>query len=268
MIELRCPACGAPLQREPRLWHCAQRHSFDVAREGYVNLLLVQHKRSLDPGDTAESLQARRAFLDAGHYAPLRDAVVAHWQRLRPASLLDLGCGEGYYTAGMAQVVPDVVGLDIAKPAIQLAAKRYRGPTWLVGNGARLPVADASLDALSCLFTPLHPHELHRALRPGGELLVVTPGPAHLESLRASLFDRVEPHVPEKFLDTLAEGFEPLGTQTLEISIDLDRTALARLVTMTPYAWKARPEKRDALLARDGLRTTAGFCLMRLRRKA
>ncbi len=80
---------------------CPQRHQFDMAKEGYVNLLPVQHKRSRDPGDSAEMMQARRAFLDAGHYQPLRDAIVAQlreWLDEKATAVLDIGCGEGYYT--------------------------------------------------------------------------------------------------------------------------------------------------------------------------
>lgn len=101
-----CPLCHAPLAQTDKSYACPQGHRFDMAKEGYVNLLPVQHKRSRDPGDSAEMMQARRAFLDAGHYQPLRDAVAAKLAALLPAgatSVLDIGCGEGYYTAAFAQ---------------------------------------------------------------------------------------------------------------------------------------------------------------------
>ena len=146
---LVCPLCAGPFDAQDGAWRCIAGHAFDVAREGYVNLLPAHHKHSKDPGDRPESLQARRAFLDTGHYAPLRDAMVERLAALRPDHLLDIGCGEGYYTAAMAAQSAVTAGLDIAKPAIRLAAKRFgSGITWVVGSGARLPVADDAIDVI------------------------------------------------------------------------------------------------------------------------
>ncbi|SRT50608.1 23S rRNA methyltransferase A [Shigella sonnei] len=95
-MSFSCPLCHQPLSREKNSYICPQRHQFDMAKEGYVNLLSVQHKRSRDPGDSAEMMQARRAFLDAGHYQPLRDAIVAQLrERLddKATAVLDIGCG-------------------------------------------------------------------------------------------------------------------------------------------------------------------------------
>lgn len=233
-----------------------------------MNLLPAHHKHSTDPGDSAESLRARRSFLDAGYYAPLRDTLVTVLNQSRPRSLLDIGCGEGYYTAAMANAVQDLIGLDIAKPAIQLAARRYRGPTiWLVASGAQVPVVDASLDAVTCLFTQLHVRELQRLLKPGGLLLVVTPAADHLWHLREGLFDTVQAHEPDKFVETLSEGFAHEHTQTLRFDLDLDVSALSHLLMMTPYAWKARPEKREELARRTALRTQAAFSVLRFSRR-
>ena len=107
-MSFSCPLCHQPLLREKNSYICPQRHQFDMAKEGYVNLLPVQHKRSRDPGDSAEMMQARRAFLDAGHYQPLRDAIVAQlreWLDEKATAVLDIGCGEGYYTHAFADAV-------------------------------------------------------------------------------------------------------------------------------------------------------------------
>lgn len=267
-MQPRCPVCRAPLQREDRAWRCAQNHSFDIARQGYVNLLLVQQKHSPEPGDSAESLRARRDFLDAGHYAPLRAAVLDLLRPLHAASLLDIGCGEGYYTAAMSEVADALAGLDIARPALQLAAKRSPRPLWLVGTGAALPFDDATLDVVTGLFIPLHVAEMARVLKPGGHALIVTPAAAHLHAMREALFDRVEPHVPDKFLDTLRPGFELVQRAECRFPLALDGTALRQLLQMTPYVWKARPERRAALEASDGLNTEAAFALLLFRRCA
>ena len=278
MLPITCPVCRCVLDQHAKAWSCANRHSFDVAREGYVNLLLAQQKNSPAPGDSAESLQARRAFLDAGHYAPLREALRSLARELGARRILDLGCGEGYYTSALidadrerdAGSAAEVAGLDIAKPAIQLAAKRYRGLsglTWLVGSGASLPFADQSLDLVTQLFTQLHASELRRVIAPTGHLVIVTPGPEHLWSLRAGLFETVQAHEPEKFLGELGDGFTLDHRLDISNELDLDQQSLRSLLAMTPYVWKARPEKRAQLEASSGLRTTAHFTVLVVKRR-
>lgn len=262
MLAITCPLCREPLDRQPKVWSCANRHSFDVAREGYVNLLLVQQKHSLSPGDSAESLAARRAFLDAGHYAPLRDAVAEQLEVLSARRVLDIGCGEGYYTTALANAWTEVAGLDIAKPAIQLAARRSRQVTWLVGSGATLPFADGSLDLVCNLFTQLHVNEIRRVLVADGHALVVTPAADHLWEMRAGLFESVQPHEPDKFVSEFEPHFELVAQSELGFALDLDASALRQLLTMTPYVWKARPERRAALESSGGLHTHAAFALL------
>jgi 23S rRNA (guanine745-N1)-methyltransferase len=269
MFSIICPLCRAPLAREPRRWFCAQGHSYDVAREGYVNLLPAQHRNSREPGDTSESLKARRAFLEAGHYAALREALVRQVASQSPLrTVLDVGCGEGWYTSALAGIAQDVIGLDIAKPAIQLAARRYPGPTWIVGSGALLPVSDASVDLAVSAFSQIHVAELRRVLRAGGRLLVATPAPDHLYALREGLFEEVRPHQPDKFLPGLEAGFELREQIEVRVPLVLDNTGLRQLVLMTPYAWKAKPERRAAVEALDALETQAAFSLLCLRKKA
>ena len=157
-MSFSCPLCHAPLTHSDKSYTCPQGHQFDMAKEGYVNLLPVQHKRSRDPGDSAEMMQARRAFLDAGHYLPLRETVAQMLNDILPGSataMLDIGCGEGYYTARFAGIAREkgalTFGLDVSKVAIRAAAKRY---------------AD------------------------------VTPGPRHLMELKGLIYDEVRLHAP------------------------------------------------------------------------
>lgn len=265
MATIICPLCRLPLERGDRVWRCGSNHCFDVAREGYVNLLPVQHKRSKDPGDDAQMVLARREFLLAGHYQPLRDAVLAQLAPLQAQSLLDIGCGEGYYTGAFTAQIPDVIGLDLSRPAIRLAAKRFAGITWLIGNGALLPLADDSVDVITNMFTQLHLGEMRRVLRNGGHVLVATPAPDHLLSLREQLFDEVRAHEPEKFLSGFESAFEMLTAQEVRFSLNLDQAALRQLLQMTPYAWKAKPERRAALEQCRNFVGSAVFSLMLFR---
>ena len=238
-----------------------------MARDGYVNLLPVQHKRSRDPGDAADAVKARRAFLEAGHYRPLRDAIPRLAAEPPVRNVVDIGCGEGYYTSALTAAAPDVVGVDIARPAIQFAARRYPGLTWLVASGSLLPLADGSVDAVTTLFSQLHVAEMHRVLKPGGRLLVVTPAADHLWALRQGLFEEVHPHEPDKFLPGLAPLFHLRERGEVRVALQLAHRDLRHLVAMTPYAWKAKPERRAAVEAMASLTTQAAFAWLRFERK-
>lgn len=266
MVTIICPLCRHALERGDKIWRCDKGHSFDVAREGYVNLLPVQHKNSRDPGDDPQMVMARREFLQAGHYQPLRDAVLKLLAPLQAQSILDIGCGEGYYTDVFTQAASEVVGIDIARPAIRLAAKRYPQITWLVGSGALLPIASASIDVVSNMFTQLHVDEMQRVLKPQGHVLVVTPAPDHLWSIRQQLFEEVRAHDPEKFLPEFEASFELQSQQQVRFPLDLNQQDLQQLLQMTPYAWKAKQERREGLQAQLSFATDAVFALMLFRK--
>lgn len=267
MIVILCPVCRQPLSRDAKSWRCVREHSFDVAREGYVNLLPVQQKNSREPGDDPQTVMARREFLQAGHYQPLRDALLALAAPLQSQGLLDIGCGEGYYTGALAAVSAQVTGIDIARPAIRIAARRYPEVTWLVGSGAHLPVADGTVDLVCNIFTQLHVSEMVRVLRPEGHVLVVTPATGHLRRIREQLFDEVRPYDTDKFLASFEARFELVSRQELQFPLALAQPALGQLLQMTPYAWKAKPERRAALEASEGIQTEAAFSLLLFRRR-
>ncbi|MEC7119364.1 MAG: methyltransferase domain-containing protein [Pseudomonadota bacterium] len=262
MSIYRCPVCQSALIPTARVWACVQGHQFDVAKEGYIHLLPVQHKNSKSPGDTAESVAARRAFLQAGHYQPLRAALQTALSGQIAQTLLDIGCGEGYYTEAMQQVVPKVIGIDIAKPAVRLAAKRLPQIQWVVGSAARLPIADQSMDQVCSLFSPLPTAEIRRVLSPNGRLWVATPAPDHLYRLRAGLFEVVNLHEPDKFIAQLAPDFTLQSSQEIRVLLQLDQASLKHLIAMTPYAYKAKPERRAQLEQATMFETEAVFRLM------
>ncbi|HBU89165.1 methyltransferase domain-containing protein [Acinetobacter oleivorans] len=256
---LMCPVCRQSLDLNEKTWRCGQGHSYDVAKQGYVNLHVVQHKHSKNPGDTPESVDARRAFLQGGYYQPLQHAVVALLKQLDVKTVLDIGCGEGYYTSAMQQVVEQCVGVDIAKNAVQRAAKLNAEVTWVVGTGATLPVLDQSMDACTSLFSPIPQAEIARVLKDDGYLIVVTPASEHLYAMRKALFEQVNPHTPEKFVDQLQDLFELKQEQIINAPFVLDQQALKNLIAMTPYAYKASPERRLQLEQQSQLEVTASF---------
>ncbi|EHU1482055.1 UNVERIFIED_CONTAM: methyltransferase domain-containing protein [Acinetobacter baumannii] len=257
--NLMCPVCRQRLELVSKTWRCEQGHSYDIAKQGYVNLHVVQHKHSKNPGDTPESIDARRAFLQGGYYQPLQQAVVHLLKDLKAKMVLDIGCGEGYYTSAMQQVVEQCIGVDIAKNAVQRAAKLNDKVTWVVGTGATLPVIDQSMDVCTSLFSPIPQTEILRVLKDDGYLIVVTPATDHLYAMREALFEQVNPHTPQKFVEQLQDLFELKEQQVFDAPLVLDQQALKNLIAMTPYAYKASPERRMQLEQKVHLQVTASF---------
>ena len=267
--------CRAPLALADHSYRCEHGHSFDRAREGYVNLLLASHKRSAEPGDARAMLRSRREFLERGYYAPLAEALAAHCRAERHArgtsafTLLDLGCGEGYYTGRIAAALTGdgepawVGGIDIARDGVRMAAKRYPEVDFAVASTARLPLADASVDLAVSVFAPTDPAEIRRTLRPGGVYLRVTPGPRHLFELRALIYDDPREHeAPPTALDALAY----VGSESLRFPLTVGGQGdVARLLHMTPYYWQADPACQQSIQAMAQLATQADFRLDRFR---
>ena len=247
---------------------CAEGHQFDRAREGYVNLLPANRKRSKQPGDDRSMLAARRGVLDAGFYQPLAEdlrgmlAETAGVERVA-----DLGCGDGYYTAAVADSLPaaGVCGIDIAREAVRLAAKRHGTIDFAVASAFDVPLTAQSIDLATSIFAPVSAAELQRLIPPGGYYLKVVPGPRHLWSLRQALYTNPQPHTAEPVTEP---GFEALAARTLEYPVTLDAERLTDLVAMTPFAHRGHREKREALLARSTITVEMAFELVILQRTA
>lgn len=275
--SLSCPLDGAPLLRQGMSLRCAAGHSFDLASQGYVNLLPVQNKRSLDPGDSKEMVAARRRFLGAGHYTPIAATmsrlVLEAAQPEHPLACLDAGCGEGYYlrqleAAALASgLTLDVLGLDISKWAVLAAAKQDRQASWVVGSNAALPVPPQSLDCVLCMFGfPVHA-EFARVLKPGGLLLQVDSGPDHLRELREIIYPSLK--APKAESADAPAGFSAAGSERLRCEIRVEgAAAIADLLAMTPHLYRATAEGRARAAALTGITLTLDVRFARYRRGA
>ena len=267
---LACPLDGEPLNQSGTCWRCPAGHSFDVARQGYLHLLPVQKKRSLDPGDSKEMVAARRRFLNAGFYQPIAEAVnkaVAPGAAdAKPLACLDAGCGEGYYLRQLAAANTErslaLVGVDISKWATLAAAKQDKRPRWLVGSNANLPVLNGSLDCVLCLFGfPVY-SEFARVLKPGGILIQADAGPDHLRELREIIYPSLKPEKPPAV--DVPEGFLSLGTETIRYSLTLEsQEAIADLLAMTPHFYRAPAEGRVRAETLETLAVTVEVTLRR-----
>lgn len=268
-----CPVCQAPLVLDSQGAGCEQNHRFDRAREGYINLLLANQKRSKDPGDSRQMLLARRQFLQAGYYDILAAALEREVTRCADDcssfTLLDTGCGEGYYTARMAQTLrlvspfSQVAGTDISREGLRIAAKANPGMEWMVASSYQLPVPPASLDMLVRVFAPGSSAETLRVLKSDGYLLVASPGPEHLRELKARLYSDAREHPAAE----APEGFS-LVTETRETTqLLIDNNADVRaLLAMTPLAWNGDRNARQQLEAETQLPLTADFWVSLYRR--
>ena len=235
-MELLCPICGEPLTKQDRSYVCDNRHSFDIARQGHVNLLPVQHKRSLSPGDTAQQVVSRRAFLDGGFYAPIQQELCAMAKDLGCSGpVLDIGCGEGYYSAALAKEMgAELLGLDISKEAVRYAAGRYKSATWICASAAHLPVKDQSFGLITSLFALTMPEEFKRVLRPDGAFIQVLAAEDHLMGLKNIIYPQL--HHKEKFTTPDIPGFHLAESRKLQFTFTVDNTENTGIFERCLYA--------------------------------
>lgn len=249
-----CPACHQPLALNSRQWRCEQGHSFDQAKQGYVNLLLAQHKNSKDPGDNKDMVNARRNFLSQGYYQPLADRMAELLQQhleQNVINLFDAGCGEGYYLNHIRQrLLPAgkvlAQGIDISKVAIQKAAKAHVDINFAVASSFSLPLASESIHGLIQVFAPSSEQEVRRVLTTTGLWLKVDPAAQHLTQLKSMLYQQAQTHNSDELTPV---GFELVTREKLAFSVELN-SAQQRLalLQMTPFYWSARPELVDRVM--------------------
>ncbi|MEW2398075.1 putative RNA methyltransferase [Streptomyces sp. NPDC046862] len=240
---LRCPHCSDAMTMADGTLRCSLKHSFDVAKQGYVNLLRGAARFS---ADTADMVTDRADFLAAGHYAPIAESLAALARESAPVSgdpgcVVDIGGGTGYYHA---RVVSELSGregilLDISKFAARRAARAHPRISAVVADAwDRLPFGDRSASVVLNVFAPRNPAELRRVLRREGVLLVVTPRPDHLRELVDALgLMRVDEQKDERLADQFAGHFTEVARQGLHSTMALDHKALPQLVGMGPNAW-------------------------------
>jgi len=261
------------MEIDERSVRCGRGHAYDVAREGYVNLLVGKPR-----GDAGEMLTARRRFLEKGGYEPLSDLVNEEVGKYRAEAgrapaLLDCGCGEGYYLRRLAALeaagTKPLLGLDLSREAVRLAARYSNGRAAFVvaDTTRRLPFLDGAFDVLLDVFAPRNPAEFARVLAPGGLLVVVTPEPDHLAELRSSLgLLKIEDQKAERVEAAFTDGFTPAGSNILRYLMHLDDDDLADIETMTPGHGRRSPLPRRA--DAPPLQATAAFRLTKFRRTA
>ena len=264
-MELLCPLCGNLLIKQDKSYRCETGHSFDIARQGHINLLPVQHKRSLSPGDTAQQVVSRRNFLDTGFYAPIRDALCDMAKTHGcTGPILDIGCGEGYYSAALSAAMDaELLGLDISKEAVRYAAGRYKNATWVCASAAHLPVKDHSFSLITSLFALTMPEEFHRVLQPEGAFIQVLAAEDHLLGLKNIIYPEL--HHKEKFTTPQIPGFQLVESRSLQFTFTVEGQQVQNLLSMTPHVYRISKEGAERLRQTQKLTDTAS-CVLNLYR--
>ncbi len=266
-----CPVCGGILTESEKFLKCPKNHSFDKARSGYVNLLPVSQKHAKLPGDNPEMVRARRDFLGKNYYQHLQNTLcqTVKTYLLPGGSLLDAGCGEGYYTKKICDSLPEnavCYGVDISKTAADFAARADKRTHYAVGSVFHLPVSDDSFAMLISVFAPYCGTEFYRVLKVGSYFIMVIPSALHLWELKQAVYDKpYENQVKDYHL----ENFRFLEKISCEQKIFLDNSQdIQNLFQMTPYAYRTGSQERERMQALQTLEVQTAFEILIYQKEA
>ena len=260
-----CPVCGQTLFAGEKRYFCPKGHSFDRAKSGYVNLLQNQKSSAKRHGDDRLMVKTRTEFLEKGYYNNLRDRIaeLAGKYTGKTVNILDVGCGECFYTRYVADYLEKlgkkvtVYGIDISKSALTAAAARRKDFSLRVGSIYRLPLADNSRDLVLNIFAPHSEKEFRRVLKSGGVYIRAIPLENHLMGLKKAIYDT--PY-PNKVLDFALDGFKIQEVRELKTKIFLDnRQDMDNLFKMTPYYYKTGKREQERFANHDNLETETEF---------
>ncbi|QBG46430.1 methyltransferase domain-containing protein [Verrucomicrobia bacterium S94] len=267
-----CPVCSEPLMPQGSMIACRNGHPFNIAREGYVNLLLSHQRKAKQPGDDPEMVMARRRFFDSGAFdALIRTVTEQPMPEKKDIAVLDCGCGEGHLLGTLSEKHSGFFcGIDISKKAIQVASRRWKNAAWLVANGMRdIPLATDSMDMILSILAPRNNREFHRILSSNGILIIGVPGPNHLIELRRQLqFSSGD--FKEK-ANAAAEKCAPLFEETDRIEVRseaiLNCEQIADCIQMTPIFWRSSDAAKTAVMQLESLTVTVSFTLLMMKKR-
>lgn len=274
-MSFKCPVCNSELTLQANSYICNNKHVYDISKHGYVNLLMVNQKRSKEPGDSEEMIKSRNTFLNKGYYHSLTkemNQLILKSISLENQNILDVGCGVGYYLSDLKNDCTDYknfnfYGIDISKPAIQLAAKRKMGAKLAVASAYNLPFLDNSFDLLYSVFSPVSPDDSARVLKNNGLLIMVGPAEEHLSGLTKHIYDNFVPHSGNSILDESNE-FEHIESIEIKENIIVNKEDILDLIKMTPYYWQMNKEQLDKIDKLEKLETLIHFYIKKYQKKA
>lgn len=256
---LTCPICHAPLAATPHRLGCRNQHHFDLSRAGHIHL----GRGRIPSGDTASMVAARLRFLARGHFAPLGRALASILASGPPPTyIVDVGGGPGYHLASLVDGSPSSWGIsvDVSRHAARRAARVHPRIGSVVAAHRALPIRDATIDVVTCVFAPRDPRELHRVLRTAGRCLVVIPSPSHLGEIRCRYGGlAIEPGKRGRLLRTFDPWFEVVRTTELELALFLTAEDVIDALAMGPAAFHPA---RVATTSIEPVLATAAFSIV------
>ena len=254
MHMIICPKCKKELFKVDNTYKCIDHHSYDIAKSGYLNLLLSR----FNAGDNKEMLIARDNFLKQDFYLPIAKNILTKIPHDTPL-IVDCGCGTGYYTNYLAQNISSIfIGIDISKAAIDFAAKKNKKVLYIVASNSNIPLADLSVDVLLNIFAPYSDSEFTRIISSTGKLITISANAHHLHELKELVY-----HVPHTNIDKayFLPSFKMMSEEVLEYTMVLTQNDLLNLFKMTPYYFKTKISDFEKLFTIDKLEVTASFLI-------
>lgn len=255
---LVCPICKEILKKESHSFLCQHKHCYDIAKEGYINLLLCNKKKTQLPGDDKIMISARNDFLQKGYFNQLREQVEFLVKEISPSLILDAGCGTGFYTHNLQDEF-DVIAIDISKEAAKYTSKNNKNSLVIVSSIFDIPVKDNSVGLILNIFAPKPQEEFARILNTNGKILEIIPGKEHLKELKEKVFDGNNKFNSEKF------AFNKFNLKTfkhLKYVAKIERSEdLIDLLKMTPYFYKGGDKQIVKLEKLNNLEVTLDFII-------
>lgn len=269
MSIIICPYCKSSLyDSNEKTYVCENNHSFDIAKQGYLNLLPVNQKKSKDPGDNEMMIAARRNFLELGFYDPLIDSIkqlISDKLSFETKNIVafDAGCGEGYYSEKALNHLPNletkILGTDISKYAVKNAAKKYKNNFYFVSSVYNLPLSSSSTDLILSVFSPIMVEEFKRILSKQGYIIIVSPAANHLREMAELIYDTFRAHT-SNVVEKMSTTFKHDSTNRTTFKIDIKSAeALLSLLKMTPYYWSTGIERLENITNKNELSITCDF---------
>ncbi len=251
-MKILCPVCKEVLEKQDKSYKCLNSHSFDIAKQGYLNLNM---KSSSNTGDEKEMIKARNAFLNQDYYLFLRNKINEIIDEIKPNNILDLACGEGYYTSSYN--VKDKIGIDLSKEALKIASKTDTSSLYILKNIFDVPLSDNSLDAIITIFAPIS-SEIKRLLKDNGHFILVKPDIDHLFELKAAVYDK--PYLNE-VEEINIDGLSLQKEYKIKQKAILNNEMLNNLFKMTPYYHKTSKTDMNKLSNIDYLQVSFSFII-------
>lgn len=234
-MKIICPICKEELIKQEKMFKCINKHTFDIAKEGYLNLNHSTQKG----GDSIESISARKRFLEKDYYLFLKEELIKLINEYKPNNLLDLACGEGYYTKDFP--VKDKIGIDLSKQGLKIASKKDKNTLYLLTSIFDLPIKDNDIDLITTIFAPLSDFEIKRVLKNNGYFIYVRPNKKHLIELKGLLYKEV---IENEIKEIKIDGLKLVNEYNIKQNRKINNGDLNDLFMMTPYFYKT--SKQDS----------------------